>query len=89
MTLTKEQKEFLETLRKSLGNVTMALREQGIKRDTYNDWLDNPFFEMEVEEINQSSLDYVENVLMSLIKEGNIGAIQYYLKHKGKDRGYG
>ena len=89
MTLSNEQKQFINTLKKSLGVVTVAIQQEGITRETYNEWLDNPFFTNEVNKVNESSLDYVENQLMSLIKEGNLSAIQYYLKTKGKDRGYG
>ena len=89
MTLNNQQKQFLDTLRNNLGIVTLTLQQEDIKRDIYNDWLDNPYFTKEVNEVSDSSLDYVENQLMSLIKEGNLSAIQYYLKTKGKDRGYG
>jgi len=89
MELTKDQKEFINTLKKTLGVVTVALQQEGVSRETYNDWLDNPFFTNEVNKVSESSLDYVENQLMSLIKEGNLSSIQYYLKTKGKDRGYG
>lgn len=89
MTLSNEQKQFITTLKKTLGVVTVALQQEGITREDYQEWLDNPFFSNEVDKVSESSLDYVENQLMSLIKEGNLSAIQYYLKTKGKDRGYG
>ncbi len=89
MELDREQKEFINTLKKTLGVVTVALQQEGVSRETYNEWLDNPFFTNEVNKVSDTSLDYVENQLMSLIKEGNLSAIQYYLKTKGKDRGYG
>lgn len=88
MTLSKEQQKFINTLKRALGIVTVAIREEGIDRETYEEWLDNPFFKAEIDKVDDSSLDYVENQLMSLIKEGNISAIQYYLKIKGKKRGY-
>ena len=89
MRLTKEQKSFINTLKKSRGIVTVAIQQEGIKREDYDEWLENPFFNFEIEKVNSQSLDYVENQLMQLIKEGNLSAIQYYLKTKGKDRGYG
>ena len=88
MTLTKEQKDFIELLKQSLGVLTIALQQSGVKREMYEDWLDNPLFETEVEKINEHSLDYVENQLIKEIRNGNISAIQYYLKTKGKNRGY-
>ena len=88
MTLTREQKDFLDYLRQSLGVVTIALQASGIKRDTYEDWLENPLFEEEVEKVDAYSIDFVENQLIKEIRNGNMSAIQYYLKTKAKDRGY-
>jgi hypothetical protein len=88
MTLTKDQKEFIKVLNNALGIVSLALQETGYKRVDYEEWMENPLFEEEVLKINDTSLDYVENQLIKEIKKGNMSAIQFYLKTKGKDRGY-
>ena len=48
----------------------------------------NEAFKAEVEAINEASLDYVESKLMTAIHNDNITAIIFYLKTKGKKRGY-
>ena len=88
MTLTKEQKEFLRILKNALGITSLAIQEYGIKKTEYEEWLDNPIFEEEVNKIGEMTLDFVENQLIKEIRNGNMQAIQYYLKTKGKKRGY-
>jgi len=88
MTISEEQEKFLQVLDSSLGVVGLALQKTGVDMDLYEEWLENIFFSKRVEQINQTSIDYVENQLMRLIQEGNISAITFYLKTKGKERGY-
>lgn len=86
--INKEQEDFLTTLEQSLGNITIALKKSGIERDLYESWLENIFFKERIKQINESSLDFVEQQLMKQIQEGNVAAITYFLKTKGKKRGY-
>jgi hypothetical protein len=88
MTISEEQETFLQVLDASLGVVGLALQKTGIDMDTYEDWLKNIFFSKRVQQINETSVDYVENQLIRLIQDGNISAITFYLKTKGKERGY-
>lgn len=41
-----------------------------------------------MENINERNLDYAESALLKLIKEGNATALIFFLKTKGKHRGY-
>ena len=85
----KNKKNLLSELESSFGNVTIACRNTGIARATFYKWLnDDEVFKKKVDEVNESAIDYVEHSLMRLIKEGNPTAIIFYLKTKGKNRGY-
>ena len=87
--LTKEQEHFLEVLAQSGGNVSVAVQNSKIKsRTTYYNWLQNPVFAAEVDNVNETAIDYVESKLMGLISQDNPTAIIFYLKTKGKNRGY-
>ena len=86
--MDKRQITFLDTLNKSLGVLTLALQQSGVRKHEYDDWMQEMEFEEKVNEIQESSLDFVENQLMKLIREGDMTAITFYLKTKGKHRGY-
>ena len=86
---TNRQKKFLEALKDVGGNITAACMKTGIKsRNTVYKWMKDSDFASEVESINEESLDYVESKLMTAIQQDNITAIIFYLKTKGKKRGY-
>ena len=86
---TKRQDKFLKALEDCSGNITAACMKSGIKsRNTVYQWMKNPEFKEVVDAINEASIDYVESKLMSLIQQENPTAIIFYLKTKGKKRGY-
>lgn len=95
-TIKKEQerttiakKNFLEALKKSLGVITPACNLVGIGRKTYYRWIESdPEFYKEVQDIENISLDFAESKLHELINDGNCSATIFYLKTKGKERGY-
>lgn len=83
------KKAMIEALIKSLGVVTTACNIVGINRWTYYDWLKNDEqFKNEVEEIGNIALDFAESKLHEQIKDGSTAATIFYLKTKGKNRGY-
>ncbi len=86
--LSEQQTNFLEILTKTLGVVSQACDKADITREVYDSWLTNLEFKKRVEQINDLSVDFVENQLLRKIKEGDLQAIQFYLKTKGKKRGY-
>ena len=86
---TKRQKMFLEALDEVGGNITAACMKAGIKsRNTVYEWMKKEYFKEAVDAINEASIDYVESKLMTAIQQDNITAIIFYLKTKGKKRGY-
>ena len=88
MELTPEQKDFLEGLETQLGVLNAALNRSNIDNETYLGWLNNPTFKKAVGQVNERTIDFVENQLLRKIGEGDLTAIQFYLKTKGKKRGY-
>ncbi|MEF2920033.1 MAG: hypothetical protein U0O22_06120, partial [Acutalibacteraceae bacterium] len=42
----------------------------------------------QVDEINEATLDFVESKLLENIKKGEVTSIIFYLKTKGRNRGY-
>ncbi|HIM57944.1 MAG TPA: hypothetical protein EYJ00_01275 [Gammaproteobacteria bacterium] len=85
--LKKEQ--ILQALTKSLGIVSTACASVGMSRTTYYKYYnDDKDFKALVNDIGDIALDCAESQLLELIKEKNITAIIFYLKTKGKKRGY-
>ena len=83
------KKRALEALEKSLGVVTTACKLAEIGRTQFYAWLkDDDEFAREVEEIASVALDFAESQLFSQIKGGNTAATIFYLKTKGKARGF-
>lgn len=91
MSLTEltPKKTMLEALERSLGIVSTACEKAGVSRQTHYNWLkDDPEYKAAVDQIQESVIDFAESHLYKLIKEGNPAANIFYLKTKGKSRGY-
>jgi hypothetical protein len=87
--LTQKKKALLQALEASLGVVSEACKTVGIARTQFYKYCkDDPTFQAEVKAIEENTLDFVESALYNQIKEGNTTAIIFYLKTKGKKRGY-
>lgn len=85
----QHKKAIIEALEKSLGVVTTACKKVGIGRTQYYNWLkDDEAFAKEVEDIQDIALDFAESQLHKQIGDGNTTATIFYLKTKGKKRGY-
>ncbi len=85
----QHKKAIIEALEKSLGVVTTACKKVGIGRTTFYGWLkDDPDFAEKVNDIQEIALDFVESKLFENIKDGKTAEMIFYLKSKGKKRGY-
>ena len=83
------KKELLKALEKSLGVVTTAVKQVGVGRGTFYLWLkQDPEFKKAVGDIEGVALDFVESQLHRQIRDGSTAATIFYLKTKGKSRGY-
>lgn len=84
-----KKKAMLEALEKSLGVVTTAAKSIDITRDTHYKWLDSDEeYKTAVNSLTDVALDFAESNLHRRIKEGDTTATIFYLKTKGKRRGY-
>ena len=85
----KKKKDFIEALRNNLGNITKACEAANIGRQTYYLWIDkDKEFKEDTQHIQESLLDLAENKLLENIESNENIAIIFYLKTKGKKRGY-
>ena len=87
--LNPKKKLMIEAIRSQLGNISLACKQIGIRRNTHYDWLkEDPLYKEAYEEIDEYTLDFVENALMKQIDNGNITAIIFFLKCRAKKRGF-
>jgi len=84
-----KKEAMLKALENSLGVVTVACKSADIPRSTYYKWLkEDEDFSQAVKEIENIALDFAESQLHSQMKDGSTSATIFYLKTKGKKRGY-
>jgi hypothetical protein len=83
------KKAMIQALEKSLGVVTTAARQVGIERTTHYVWMkEDEEYKEAVQSIEDIALDFVETKLHTLIQNEDTAATIFYLKTKGKKRGY-
>lgn len=84
-----KKESLLKSLEQSLGVVTVACKKADIPRSTYYKWLkEDEAFATAVSDIENVALDFAESQLHKQISENNTSATIFYLKTKGKNRGY-
>ncbi len=86
----KSQKaDFVKALKNKSGNISSACEAVSIGRTTFYDWCkkDQKFL-AEVEAASEALIDFAESKLIEKINDGNITAITFFLKTKGRRRGY-
>ncbi len=85
----KHKLAMLEALEKTLGVVTGACKIVGIDRTTHYQWLkDDEAYKQAVKSIDDVAIDFAESHLHKQIGKGGTQATIFYLKTKGKKRGY-
>jgi hypothetical protein len=83
------KKGMIEALEKSLGIVTTACKSVGISRETHYRWMrEDEQYRIQVDSISDMALDFAESQLHKQISEGEVSSTIFYLKTKGKKRGY-
>ena len=85
----RKKNTFLKFLKEGMGIVSYACDKTNISRQTFYNWKDNDDdFAQQAEDIQETPVDMAESKLLTSINEGNVAAIIFYLKTKGKKRGY-
>jgi hypothetical protein len=84
-----QKKAMIDALEKSIGIVTNACKLVGIARETHYRWMreDSAYKDL-VESVGDMVLDFVESKLHTLIDGGDVASTIFYLKTKGKKRGF-
>lgn len=80
---------MLQALERTLGIVTTAAKLAGIHRATHHSWMvaDEEYRDA-VHALSDVALDFAEEKLHEMIKDKQPAATIFYLKTKGKKRGY-
>ena len=87
--IEQHKKALLEALESSLGVVTSACKKVGVGRTTFYNYVNaDEEFAKQVKDIENIALDFAESQLHQQIKSGNPTSTIFYLKTKGKKRGY-
>jgi hypothetical protein len=88
-TNSTRKKDLLDALERSLGIVSTACEKVGVDRKTHYNWLkDDAEYKEAVRAIEERTIDFAESHLHALIKDKNPAATIFFLKTKGKNRGY-
>ena len=84
-----KKESILKALEQTLGVVNNACKIAKIPRSTFYKWLneDNEFAK-KVKDIENVALDFAESQLHQQISDNSTAATIFYLKTKGKKRGY-
>lgn len=87
--IKKDKAALLDSLKDCSGIVTFACEKVGLSRQTYYRWYkEDPDFKERADAINELQIDVAEASLLKKIQKGDTTAIIFYLKTKGKNRGY-
>ena len=85
----QKKASFLSALKASKGIIQTACDACGITRAMFYRWRDGDSgFKAKYDEVNEGQIDKVESKLLRKIDDGDTTAIIFYLKTKGKSRGY-
>lgn len=87
--MQQHKKDVLLALEASLGVVTTACKKAQIDRTTFYRYLkEDADFARQVKDIENVALDFAESSLHKQIQAGVPASTIFYLKTKGRERGY-
>ena len=89
VTTSDKKEKFLKALKLNLGNISEGCKAINISRQTYYRWIDDDQdFESKCQNVSESLLDLAENRLLEKINDYDTTSIIFFLKTKGRKRGY-
>tara|TARA_R110000796_G_scaffold19885_6_gene59483 strand:- start:482 stop:835 length:354 start_codon:yes stop_codon:yes gene_type:complete len=89
MNTSDSKKKMIEALEKNLGIVSVASSNANIHRSTHYLWYsEDEEYKKQVDEIHNVCLDFAESKLFENIKDNKETSTIFYLKTRGKNRGY-
>ena len=89
VTTSDKKEKFLKALKLNLGNISEGCKAINISRQTYYRWIDDDQdFESKYQNVSESLLDLAENRLLEKINDYDTTSIIFFLKTKGRKRGY-
>ena len=85
----RNKENFLKLFHNKGSNIAATCEAIGVHRNSYYYWMDtDPEFKEAVSQVEESLIDWVESKLVKKIEDGDVHAITFFLKTKGKSRGY-
>jgi hypothetical protein len=82
------KKKMIKALVEAKGIVLYACEATGLSRSNHYTWMDNdPKYKAAVDEVQEITIEYVENKLMNLIDSDNVSATMFYLRNRSKAYG--
>ena len=83
------KKKMINALEQSLGIVSTACKMVGISRKTHYEWIKiDEAYKEACEDANELAIDFAESALHRQIGNDNPTSTIFYLKTKGKKRGF-
>ena len=86
---TIKKGSFLKALEETHGNITDACSASNVSRSAYYDWMEkDKEFKDKCDDVNEGLVDLAESKLFENINNNDNTCILFFLKCKGKSRGY-
>lgn len=87
--MDKRKEDFITALNQTGANISEACAKTGVPRSTFYLWRNmDDEFNQAVEDIGEAEIDFVESCLKKNIRAGDTTAQIFYLKTRGKKRGW-
>ena len=84
-----KKEAFLMALKNNLGHISKSCKAANIHRRTYYSWIDkDEQFKQDCDDVREGLIDLVESKLLENINNNDNTCIIFFLKTKGKSRGY-